>query len=159
FSSNQLNSLGAQNQTRIKQHERQIQQIHDRIDREHREPNLIEAGQLDHLNRQANQARADDATFGPWRRAVRPGGLGVPKTGDIQKILSNLAEAPVLNDLFRIMTGNNQFRPQGFDEGQWQDLQEQGTAGQRAMRDINIWESLGTSMAVTIVTLGLAVFI
>jgi hypothetical protein len=83
--------------------------------------------------------------------------LFVPKTGDLQKILARQVEAPVGNEFFAMLGANQEeMRPAGMTQEEWDDMRAASTDGSRAVRDFSAAQSIGTSLAVSFALLGIA---
>ena len=108
----------------------------------------------------AEETRSEAATWRKWQTILVDAKAVVPKTGDLQKIVSNLNETPTAIDFLELMsTGRQRAHPPKLDDAQWKDVQDASRIAERAIRDINLYYSLGTSLAFTVVVIGAATFI
>lgn len=93
----------------------------------------------------------------PWQKPVNTLELVIPKTGDVRKMVANLAEAPLLNEFVRLFgTFSQPMGGAGLTDQEWNDALAAGTKGQEAGRSVNMVTSLGTSLAFTALVLAAA---
>lgn len=155
FSSNQIDEVVGGFTYDSKRHTAWIQRHLDRLERADREPRPAEIRQRTIHERELAEATRWLDTLDPWQRWLRLAETGVPKTGDIQKIIANLSDAPVGTEFFRLLSSTSQqvqaeIEPEEFDKA---------AAGERLVRDLSTVKSLVSSTAISAIILGVATFI
>jgi ABC-type transport system involved in multi-copper enzyme maturation permease subunit len=108
----------------------------------------------------ADQTLAEAENWRKWKTVLVDAKAVVPKTGDLQKIVSNLNETPTAVDFFQLMASTRQKNhPERLNDEQWKDVQDASKVAEKAIRDIDLYYSLGTSLAFTVVVIGAATFV
>lgn len=157
FSTNQVESMVAQNRNMIAQLETQIAGIEDGAAEQGRELTTSEVSRLAGYRGRIEPFRQQLGWFEPYEWPLKIVEMVIPKTADVQKIIADLSNAPTFSQLLRgLGVGGSSFRPAQFDEEEWTAMQEAGIAGERAVRDVNTATSLATSLAFAAVMLGIA---
>lgn len=163
FAANQLEKITVESQHTVQNLEKRRTEIRNRAVTENREPYPAERTRISDLEQQAIFARNTAATILPWKTPIERIELIVPKTADIQKIIAETMEAPTVADLMLRLQG---FDPDqmaamaGMMDGQqFRDAQEAGAAGERAARSVNAPVSIGSSMILTTLLLGLSLWV
>jgi ABC-type transport system involved in multi-copper enzyme maturation permease subunit len=147
FASNQVDSLVVQAQTMIDQNTMQLDAIHSRAAADGRELTPMEIGQITRCEARNEPFRQQLEWIEPWRKPMNLVELAVPKTGDVQRIIAEVTEAPTFGELIRGTGVTANVRPTGIDEDEWESMQDAGEAGDRAIRSVDAPQSLGTSLA------------
>lgn len=156
----QVDQIVVQADIAAAQTERQVTAIRDQAAANGRAVRPVEAGQIARLEVQRDQIEKQAAPFRPWIGMLKSAEVSVPKTRDIQKIISNLVEAPTLQDIVFSMNGvSNAIRPPSMTDAEWEMLQETGKESEDVLRDINVAESIGTSLGMSFAVLGVAAFL
>jgi ABC-type transport system involved in multi-copper enzyme maturation permease subunit len=144
-----LESLIATQQQRIENGERAI------ANADNPNPRVVERIEQTRQELDGNERLLRGIT--PWERRLGMAELFVPKTGDLQKILARQVEAPVGNEFFAMLGANQEeMRPAGMSQEEWDDMQAASTEGSRAVRDFSAAQSIGTSLAISFALLGFA---
>jgi ABC-type transport system involved in multi-copper enzyme maturation permease subunit len=161
FASNQLDKSVAQSEWMVDLYDQQIGDIRDEAEAQNRELTAFEINRIDSLRSQRDEMSRPIQFIAPYRKPVKAVELCVPKTGDIQRIIADITDAPTLSEA---LMGSGAFdsdemRPAEFSEEDWKNLQQAGVVGDRAVRAVDRLESLGTSLAFTVIALGAAAFI
>jgi ABC-type transport system involved in multi-copper enzyme maturation permease subunit len=160
FSSNQMDSMAAQARSMLAQLQEQIDDIRKAAEDENRDLRPMDLGRISTYELRMEPYQQQIGWFEPWQRPLKLVETAVPKTGDVQKIIATLADAPTLNELIAgdgeggFMTS---IRPPEINEEEWELMQEAGTEGSRAVRGVDNLTSLGSSLTFSVVVLGIAV--
>jgi len=160
FSSNTIDQQLASQESLLASSKQRIAAVEKRLADEHREPNARERRNLDRWHGAIDDVQPIIDGVRPWAQTMHRVELFVPKTGDVQKIVANLANAPVQNEFAELFGVDvNRFRPQSMPEDQWEDSMTADTAGEHAVRAVDAAVSIGTSCAATLVLFGAATFV
>jgi ABC-type transport system involved in multi-copper enzyme maturation permease subunit len=161
FSSNQIDNFATQSRTLYEKAKQEMDQIKAGAAKEERSLTPREITKLARLESQVNDQKPNVEMMEPWSKRLGFVKLFIPKTNDVQKIIGNLAKAPVANQFFSLLSVNDHdgFRPQGMDRDEWERLQDAGTEGQKAIRRVDTFQSIGTSVAFSVVCLGVGAFV
>jgi ABC-type transport system involved in multi-copper enzyme maturation permease subunit len=163
FSASQVDKQMGQSTALVERAEIRMAEIRDRAYAENRELRESEERQLQKIAHQADMHRSAVETIRPWQSRTSMMRLFVPKTGDVQRIVANLVEAPTFTELMLAL--------QGFDEEAvsmvagledpmaFRDMQVGAAAGERAMREVSTTTSIATSLLFTAAVLGLSTLI
>ncbi len=158
FSSNQLDSNLAQINTTMDHLQGRIERIRARAAEQKRDLTPFELGRIESFQEQIGTYQPVQEMLNPWQSRTHLIEALVPKTADLQKILANQAEAPVLHELIG-MSGvfAKQLEAVGMtDEDEFQVMYQAGLAGQRAIRHVNAWHSISTSLGLPVFALLMA---
>lgn len=130
------------------------------IDSLGREPNGLEVSRLARLDEEVAQHERTLEWLSPWSSRAGTLELMVPKTGDLQKLVSEHTKAPVSNEFFGLLFDfdNEDFRPSGVSEEEWQLAQDADTEGQRAARTVEATVSIGSSLGACALLYGIAIW-
>jgi len=161
FVSNQLDKSAAQSEWLIQLYDQQIQEIRSAAETQHRALTISESSRIASMQAQRDEIAEPIKFIDPYRKPVNIVELCIPKTGDIQRVIADITGAPTLSEA---LMGSGAFdsegiRPVEFSEQDWTNVQQASLAGDRAVREVNRLQSLGTSLAFSFVVLGAAVFI
>lgn len=151
FTTKQLASSVAQAEYQAGRWQARIEQIEARAGREGRDLLPAERRAADALRDDLRRYQSMLESLRPWHRTMRRIELAVPKTGDVQKILANLTDAPTAAETLELLGALDSARPPDFDDQQWQDMQRAGIVGQRAIRDVDPVLSLSTSAGFSLI--------
>lgn len=156
FASNQLDSLVVQAETMIGHSNDRIAEIRNEAENEGRELSALELGRITRAEASQEPFQSQLDTVEPFRKPINLAEMLVPKTADIQRIIAEVTDAPTFSELMRGVTSSSNFRPSSIDAEEWEQMQDAGVAGDRAVRDVDTWESLGTSLAFSGAVLAIA---
>jgi ABC-type transport system involved in multi-copper enzyme maturation permease subunit len=163
FVSNQMNRTVAEMTANVARSDKRIADIRAQAVAQGRELNTFEKDRIDSTESQSQMFRGVLDSLAPWKGPVNTLELTVPKTGDIQKIVANRVDAPTFNELlFRLqgMDPDKLSKMAGMnDRDSAEDMQQAGIAGSRAVRDVEPLQSIGTSLAFTLLVLGWSLWI
>ena len=95
-----------------------------------------------------------------WSAHMETVKLVIPKTGDIQKIIANLANAPTVNELAEVTrvsdAGDRHMADRGMSQDEILDAKQAGAAGARATRAVDAAKSIISSSVFSLTMLGIA---
>jgi ABC-type transport system involved in multi-copper enzyme maturation permease subunit len=146
FSSNKLTEVTAQTGRMMEIQIGRIETIKRRADEEQRPVTDSESKRIDDVQSQLDEVKIIHNTTERWAARMDFVEIFVPKTGDIQKVITKLAKAPTSNDFFSLLTRGAR-PPGGMDDEQFADAMDSGGAGQRAARQVETAKSIGSSLA------------
>lgn len=145
FTSNQLDSNVVQMDTVVREMEERVDRMRSRADAENRSLLPMEVARITSFEEQIETFRGIGQTIRPWQVQIHKVEAILPKTGDIQKILANTAEAPVLNELLENSQALRNASGVG-DDVEFEVMMESGIAGQKAIRAVNPKTSILSSL-------------
>lgn len=143
----------------IERSERRVELIELRAQDEERELRWQEKNLLTQIAAQQEQHLSTLRTFGPVHSMFRKVEFFIPKTSDAQKILATKTKAPVLNEFMSLIFSDDAMRPPSVDEAQWREMKASGAETQLKVRDVDPLRSIGSSMAVSCLLVGMATVI
>jgi ABC-type transport system involved in multi-copper enzyme maturation permease subunit len=158
FASNQVTRAASESSRLIEIQTKRIARAQAAADAESRGPSASEQRTIDNAQRQIDEVKGIADATATWAGRLDSVELFVPKTGDIQKIIANVAKAPVPNEVFSLF-GASRMRPPNMDDQEFDDLMAAGTEGQRATRRVKVAQSIATSAAFSLAALTLAAFL
>lgn len=129
---------------------------------EGRELNNFEQFRIEQYQKRIEESdKAVNGWPGTWNTRLQRLELVVPKTGDIKKILANKVKAPMGSEMMSLFfdLNSDEFRPSNIDEDEWSAQLEAGAAGESAVRNVDTWVSIGSSLAVSGLALAFATLI
>lgn len=158
--SNQLEQQLVAADLMIGAYESRIEQVRDKAEQADRVLTSAEQNQITNFQNRINEQQSTREMFEPYAGPVYALEFVVPKTADIQKMVAEWAEAPTFDELVMTLQGFDEEAVAAMsdlnDPQALRDLQRAGVESGKAMRDINPWTSLGTSLGFTAIMLGLA---
>lgn len=140
----------------LARYEQEEARIRDRADAEERPLTAFEERRLEGMETSAEPLRTQLDFIDRHLLLVERIERFVPKTGDVQKLISARVEAPSLGELMAQGGGLDAMRPPDWDDFQWEAMQEASVEGKRAAREVRPLQSLGSSIAVSALLFGLA---
>ncbi len=150
-----FDSMAERSRTRVQNMEQYQERLEDG-------PAQYQIQALENERRKLELSEAQARMLDNWAGRLETIELFVPKTGDVQKLLSTRLNAPLGNEfasLFLDIESNDAIRPAGIDEEEWRDQLAADTAGEARARRVDAAVSLGTSLAFCAVCLGFATFV
>jgi ABC-type transport system involved in multi-copper enzyme maturation permease subunit len=163
FVGSQLDSAVAQIQATTERTQTRIADARAMADAEERELYPIERTRIERWQGEADANRSTLDTLEPWQKRIQTALLFVPKTADVQRIIADRVEAPTFSELIWILQGMDEeafARMAGIDDPDMAgDVHETAIAGERAVRDVRTWRSIGSSLGFVFVILLIATFI
>ena len=160
FTSNKLDEEVVSSRSMMDQNQRQIVRLETTAKEADRELTSSEKSRLDRLQARRESTESSLRSIERFQRWANLAKLSVPKTGDIQTIIAKVADAPIANEVMRMMaSGRDKFRPEGMDADEWDSINEAGSAAQKARRGLSIRRSITSSLVFSLSALGLSAFI
>jgi hypothetical protein len=162
FAANQMEKTQAEVNYSVEQADQRIAEIRERAALAGRALSASEQSRIDEFNRSSESMKTIVQSIEPWMGTVQRVELLVPKTGDVQKIVAEQVQAPTFAELMLRLQG---FDPDamaqfaGMDREQFRDAQQAGAVGERAVREVNAWRSIGSSLGFAAVVLALSLWI
>lgn len=158
FVSSQFNENATAYRTMRETYKTRIEQLHQAAEADQRELTIFEQTRVGWYATQIEENNKVLKWLEPWEGRLEMVELMVPKTGDVRKILAERVKAPISNDFMSLFfdLGGDDFRPSGVDEEEWETSMAASNRGQEAVRDVNAWRSIGSSLAVSCLALSLA---
>jgi len=159
---NQMNRIVTEAKSTVNAAETRITDIRKRAEDEGRKINVLEEGRINGAEARAQPMRSLIGAVEPWHGRVSVFELCVPKTGDLQKIIAARMDAPTLDELIMRLNG---FDPEqiakmtGDDVETARDMQSAGVAGSRAVRDVDPWKSICSSLIFTGLVFGASLWV
>lgn len=157
FASNQLDRAEAELRSSVELAEQRIADIRTTASEQNRELTSTEDWRVERAQSQIDQSQSVLSSLGRWPRIINAVELVVPKTGDIQKIIAESVDAPTFGELIMSLQGfDSQMMAEmtgSNDPEQMRDMQEAGVEGSRAVRSVNAWVSIGSSLGFTLLVL------
>lgn len=162
LASNQIDGTMTEFGAMVAQSEKRIEAIRATAQARGRDLTPAEEARIKGHEAEIQSHRKTVQKFEPYRGPINRVELFVPKTADIQKIIADHVDAPTFEELF--------LRLQGFDpemmaraarmqRDEFEDALGAGAAGSRAIRNVDAFKSIGSSLIFTGVVFGLSVLI
>ncbi len=162
FAANQFQENAATVRAQSELFRTRITQTETLADEENRELNNFEQFRINQYNKRIIESeKAINGWLGTWDNRLQRIELGVPKTGDIRRILANKVKAPIATEMMSLFidVNSDEFRPPNVDEDEWSAQIQAGDEGKRAVRDVDTWVSIGSSLGVSFLALGFATLV
>ncbi len=161
FVSNQFQENATAMRTLRDTFETRIEQVEGNARDEGRDPTPFETTRLGWYREQVTQTDQTLSWMEPWERRFGLVELFVPKTSDIRHIIAQRVRAPISNDFMSLFVDfeDDGIRPSSVDEEEWAASLDASDQGQEAVRDVNPWISIGSSLAVSGLALALATLV
>lgn len=162
FAANQLEKVQVEAQHSISQAEERIESIRARAREAGRDLTALEQSRIEGIENRVQPMRTILKNVEPWQGPVQRFELAVPKTADIQKIIAEEVKAPTFSELMMRLQGLDPEMMAKFanmEVEEFRDAQRAGIAGERAMRQVNPWKSIGSSLVFTGLVLALSLWI
>ncbi len=158
FVSNSI-QLGYESQVaQVELNQTRIAELESTLAETQREPNTSERVKQGVWETNLEQSEKLADSMYPWVRNAALVELFIPKTGDLQKYLASVSNAPVANEFMGLFmdVSNDEFRPADISKEDMQDANSSETAARKAVRDVSILESILTSLGAVGILLFLA---
>jgi len=163
FSSNRLTQISGETGKLIELARTRIESIEHRVRDAGREMTEGERRAIGQAKEQIDRMTPMHEPTHRWARRMEAVKLVVPKTGDIQKIIANIANAPTANELAAAANlggaADQHLKDRGMSDDELNDTKQAGAAGARAIRVVDATKSIASSSAVSLSMLGLAAFL